>query len=60
LNVKYFEFTSEQIESLAGISMIVKANATNFLGLSGANTTTLVFSNMKMMYLIDLQDIYTF
>ena len=40
--------------------MIVKANATNFLGLSGANTTTLVFSNMKMMYLIDLQDIYTF
>lgn len=40
--------------------MFIKAQVTNFLGIVGTNSTTITFSNMKQMLIIDLQDIYTF
>lgn len=39
--VKYFEFTADQIERLAGKSLTVRVTVTNFLGLNGFNTTTI-------------------
>lgn len=52
--VKYFEFLPDQIERLAGRSLMVKASVTNFLGLNGANTTKIDFSNIKSLMLVDL------
>jgi len=53
-NVKYFEFTSDLIESLGGHTLTVKVSVTNFLGVVGTNITTITFSNMKTMLLVDL------
>jgi hypothetical protein len=52
--VKYFELTADQIERLSGHSLTVRVVVTNFLGLVGFNTTTIQFSNMKSLMLIDL------
>lgn len=54
MNVKYFEFLSDQIERLAGKSITIKVIVSNFLGISGSNTTTVQFSNMKSLLLVDL------
>jgi hypothetical protein len=59
-DVKYFEFLPEQIERLSGRVMVIKVTVTNFLGIAGSNTTTVQFSNNKVVQIIDLQDIYTF
>ncbi len=52
--VKYFEFLPDQIEKLAGRSLIIKSSVSNFLGLNGANTTKIEFSNTKTLMLVDL------
>lgn len=52
--VKYFEFTADQIERLAGKSLTVRVTVTNFLGLTGFNTTTIQFANSKSLILVDL------
>lgn len=59
-DVKFFEFNADQIERMAGKALTIKVVVTNFLGISGSNTTTVQFSNAKSMLLVDLQDVYTF
>ena len=59
-NVKYFEFNQEQIEKLAGKQIKFRVTVTNFLGLNRFNDTTIDFSNLKQIILVDMQDIYTF
>lgn len=46
---------------MAGTQIQIGATVTNFLGINGTNTSMwTTFSSKKQMYLIDLQDIYTF
>lgn len=59
LDVKFFEFTPDLVESLAGTSLVIKVVVTNFLGIIGSNSTTIMFSNQKQLIILDLQDIYT-
>ena len=58
--MKMIELFKSNIESLAGKQISIKSTVTNFLGNAGQNQTTVIFSSIKQIMIIDLQDIYTF
>ena len=57
--MKYFRMASTDVESLVGKTLTFRATVTNFLSNSASNTTQIVFSSLKKLEILDLQDIYT-